>query len=122
MIDGGNIDASNMWFSDEAHFYLDSFLNKWNWRIWGSQNPHVCVPQSLYGNKSTVLAASSKSGIMGPIFLQDAVHSNLYAKILREFVAIQNDLELVANKYIVVHTRWCNPSRTPAVFILLEDE
>lgn len=72
--------------------------------------------------KNTLLAASFKSGIIGPIFLQDTVHSNLYAKILREFVAIQNDLELVANKYIVVHTKWCNPSRTPAVFILLEDE
>lgn len=72
--------------------------------------------------KITLLAALFKSGIIGPIFLQDTVHSNLYAKILREFVAIQNDLELVANKYIVVHTKWCNPSRTPAVFILLEDE
>lgn len=51
MIDGGNIDASNIWFSKEAHFYLDSFPNKWNWRIWGSQNPHVCVPQSLNGKK-----------------------------------------------------------------------
>lgn len=27
--------------SDEAHFYLDGFVNRQNGRVWGSENPQV---------------------------------------------------------------------------------
>ena len=33
---------SNIFFSDEAHFWLNGYVNSQNYRIWGSENPHVC--------------------------------------------------------------------------------
>ncbi|GBL90647.1 hypothetical protein AVEN_219315-1 [Araneus ventricosus] len=47
LVDEGDIDVGNKWFSDEAYFNLDGFVNKQNWRIWGTENPHVAVPSSL---------------------------------------------------------------------------
>ena len=30
-------------FSDEAHFDLGGYVNKQNWRIWGTENPHAYI-------------------------------------------------------------------------------
>ena len=32
--------AKKFFFSDEAHFDLDGYVNKQNYRIWGTQNPN----------------------------------------------------------------------------------
>ena len=41
-------------FSDEAHFWLNGFLNKQNMRYWPDSNSHVLHESSLYPEKNTV--------------------------------------------------------------------
>ncbi|GFU00364.1 hypothetical protein NPIL_589111 [Nephila pilipes] len=36
-----------VWFSDEAHFHLDRYVNKQNQRMWGSEHPHFEIDRSL---------------------------------------------------------------------------
>ncbi|GBO28265.1 hypothetical protein AVEN_178314-1 [Araneus ventricosus] len=54
LVNEGDIDVGNIWFSDEAYFNLDGFVNKQNWRFWGTENPHIAVLSSLYSPKVIV--------------------------------------------------------------------
>ncbi|GFT38848.1 uncharacterized protein TNCV_1585451 [Trichonephila clavipes] len=38
-------------FSDEAHFWLNGYVNKQNCRIWSEANPQVYVETPLYPEK-----------------------------------------------------------------------
>ncbi|GFW06983.1 uncharacterized protein TNCV_3691791 [Trichonephila clavipes] len=40
-------------FSDEAHFWLNGYVNKQNCRIWSEANPQVCVETPLHPEKLT---------------------------------------------------------------------
>jgi len=42
-------------FSDEAHFHLGGYVNKQNYRISGSENPHVVLEMLRLTNKKFVL-------------------------------------------------------------------
>ncbi|GFV19091.1 hypothetical protein TNCV_3223101 [Trichonephila clavipes] len=44
-------------FSDEAHFWLNSYVNKQNCRIWSEANPQVYVETPLHPEKLTVWCA-----------------------------------------------------------------
>ncbi|GFT15083.1 uncharacterized protein TNCV_4316581 [Trichonephila clavipes] len=44
-------------FSDEAHFWLNGYVNKQNCRIWSEANPQVYVETSLHPEKLTVWCA-----------------------------------------------------------------
>ncbi|GFX47106.1 hypothetical protein TNCV_2746831 [Trichonephila clavipes] len=41
-------------FSDEAHFWLNGYVNKQNCRIWSEANPQVYVEATLHPEKLTV--------------------------------------------------------------------
>ncbi|GBN16286.1 hypothetical protein AVEN_66613-1 [Araneus ventricosus] len=41
MIDNEGFHVVCIWFTDEAHFHLNGFLNKRNWRFGSSVNPHI---------------------------------------------------------------------------------
>ena len=41
-------------FSDEAHFWLNGFINKQNMCYWSDSNPHVLHESSLHPEKITV--------------------------------------------------------------------
>ncbi|GFX45270.1 hypothetical protein TNCV_2095551 [Trichonephila clavipes] len=41
-------------FSDEAHFWLNGYVNKQNCRIWSEANPQVYVETPLHPDKLTV--------------------------------------------------------------------
>ncbi|GFV69987.1 transposable element Tc3 transposase [Trichonephila clavipes] len=43
-------------FSDEAHFWLNGYVNKQNCRIWSEANPQVYVETPLHSEKLTVCA------------------------------------------------------------------
>ncbi|GFT79112.1 transposable element Tc3 transposase [Trichonephila clavipes] len=44
-------------FSDEAHFWLNGYVNKQNCRIWSEANPQVYVEPPLHPEKLTVWCA-----------------------------------------------------------------
>ncbi|GFX91561.1 uncharacterized protein TNCV_3681471 [Trichonephila clavipes] len=63
-------------FSDEAHFWLNGYVNKQNCRIWSEANPQVYVKTPLYPEKLTVWCALRAGGIIGPYFFKnDEGHS-----------------------------------------------
>ncbi|GFT53266.1 uncharacterized protein TNCV_4233601 [Trichonephila clavipes] len=63
-------------FSDEAHFWLNGYVNKQNCRIWSEANPQVYVETPLHPEKLTVWCALWAGGIIGPHFFgNDEVHN-----------------------------------------------
>ncbi|GFT19222.1 uncharacterized protein TNCV_303401 [Trichonephila clavipes] len=109
-----------IWFTDEAHFHLNGFVNKQNWRFWGSENPYWCEVKPLYSPKVTVWAAVCSRGIIGPFFIRETVTSERYVTILEQFVATQQVLE---NRPRI---EWfmqdgARPHRTEQVFRFLDE-
>ncbi|GBN73493.1 hypothetical protein AVEN_245442-1 [Araneus ventricosus] len=47
MIDNDQFDVNMLWCSDEAHFHLDGYVNRQNWLIWGTENPHFAIEKTL---------------------------------------------------------------------------
>ncbi|GFW91051.1 uncharacterized protein TNCV_1759251 [Trichonephila clavipes] len=58
-------------FGDEAHFWLNGYVNKQNWRIWSEANPQVYVETPLHPEKLTVWCALWAGGIIGPYFFKN---------------------------------------------------
>lgn len=81
--------ADTIWFSDEAHFYLNNAVNKQNCRFWGSEKPNFYLEKPLHGEKVTAWAAMSATGIIGPFFIEDheghvtTVNSERYIQLLK---------------------------------------
>ncbi|GFV38735.1 uncharacterized protein TNCV_4421031 [Trichonephila clavipes] len=58
-------------FSDEAHFWLNGYVNKQDCRIWSEANPQVYVETPLHPEKLTVWCALWAGGIIGPYFFKN---------------------------------------------------
>ncbi|GFT67112.1 hypothetical protein TNCV_1892281 [Trichonephila clavipes] len=52
------------WLCDEAHFWLNGYVNKQNGRIWSEANPQVNVETPLHPEKLTVGCALWAGGIL----------------------------------------------------------
>ncbi|GFX04141.1 hypothetical protein TNCV_3972901 [Trichonephila clavipes] len=50
--------------NDEAHFWLNGYVNKQNGRIWSEANPQVYVETPLHPEKLTVWCALWAGGIL----------------------------------------------------------
>ncbi|GFX48322.1 uncharacterized protein TNCV_4613211 [Trichonephila clavipes] len=78
-------------FSDEAHFWLNSYVNKQNCRIWSEANPQVYVETLLHPEKLTVCCALWAGGIIGPYFFKNdeghnvAVNGDRYRAMITNF-------------------------------------
>ncbi|GFW38069.1 transposable element Tc3 transposase [Trichonephila clavipes] len=57
--------------SDEAHFWLNGYVNKQNCRVWSEANPQVYVETPLHPEKLTVWCALWAGGIIGPYFFKN---------------------------------------------------
>ncbi|GFX93066.1 DUF4817 domain-containing protein [Trichonephila clavipes] len=64
-------------FSDEAHFWLNGYVNKPNCRLWSEANPQVCVETPLHPEKLTVWCALWAGGIIGPYFFKNGECHNV---------------------------------------------
>ncbi|GFX79257.1 putative DD41D transposase [Trichonephila clavipes] len=51
-------------FSDEAHSWLNGYVNKENCRFWSEANPHVYVETPLHPEKLTLWCALWAGGIL----------------------------------------------------------
>ncbi|GFY09171.1 transposable element Tc3 transposase [Trichonephila clavipes] len=58
-------------FSDEAHFWLNGYVNKQKCRIWSEANPQVYVETPLHPEKLTAWCALWAGGIIGPYFFKN---------------------------------------------------
>ncbi|GFU52901.1 transposase [Trichonephila clavipes] len=58
-------------FSDEAHVWLNGYVNKQNCRIWREANPQVYVETPLHPEKLTIWCALWAGGIIGPYFFKN---------------------------------------------------
>ncbi|GFW83090.1 uncharacterized protein TNCV_3236381 [Trichonephila clavipes] len=54
----------NLFQCDEAHFWLNGYVNKHNCRIWSEANPQVYVETPLHPEKLTVWCALWAGGIL----------------------------------------------------------
>ncbi|GFU33174.1 putative DD41D transposase [Trichonephila clavipes] len=66
----------NRWV-DEAHFWLNGYVNKQNCRIWSEANPQVYVETPLHPEKLTVWCALWAGGIIGPYFFKNDEGNNV---------------------------------------------
>ncbi|GFS68599.1 uncharacterized protein TNCV_4584991 [Trichonephila clavipes] len=64
-------------FSDEAHFWLNSYVNKQNCHIWSEAKPQVHVETPLHPEKLTVWCALWAGGIIGPYFFKNDEGHNI---------------------------------------------
>ncbi|GFW43622.1 sarcolemmal membrane-associated protein [Trichonephila clavipes] len=55
-------EISSLTKNDEAHFWLNGYINKQNCRIWSEANPQVYVKTPLHPEKLTVWAAALWAG------------------------------------------------------------
>ena len=81
--------VGQIWFSDEAHFYLNAQVNKKNAIFWGTEKPEFYIEKPLHSEKVTVWAALSAGGIIGPFFFEnengtvETVNQERYLNILK---------------------------------------
>lgn len=79
-------------FSDEAHFWLNGFVNKQNCRIWGESNPQQTQQLPMYPGKLTVWCGLWSGGIIGPFFFKNdagntvTVNGVRYRAMINDFV------------------------------------
>jgi hypothetical protein len=118
-VDKNEIESEFMFFSDEAHVHLDGTVNKQNWRIWGTENPHIGSQKPLHSKRITIWAAVSKQSVIGPIFIEENVNSHNYVELLEnKFIpAVQRLGNLNRSWFMQDGAR---PHRTPEIFDLLE--
>ncbi|GFU50944.1 hypothetical protein TNCV_4461401 [Trichonephila clavipes] len=67
-LEGRNLDSGTFSMKkrdcDEAHFWLNGYVNKQNCRIWSEANPQVYVETPLHPEKLTVWGALWSGGIL----------------------------------------------------------
>lgn len=61
--------SQSIWFSDEAHFHLNGYVNKQNMHVWANEHLHNIMKIPLCRQKCIVCSALSRSGTTGPILL-----------------------------------------------------
>jgi hypothetical protein len=66
------------WFSDEAHFHLDGYVNKKNVRFWASENLRLTVANPVHPERLILWYALSNIGIFGTMFISGTATSDIH--------------------------------------------
>ncbi|KAI5721907.1 hypothetical protein M8J76_000717 [Diaphorina citri] len=64
-------DNITLFTSDEAHFHLNGFVNRQNFRYWGAENPRELHEKPLHSPRVTVWCAVGKNTVIGPYFFEE---------------------------------------------------
>lgn len=81
----------SIWFSDEAHFYLNGNVNSRNYRHWATERPDEVIQRNLHVQKATAWVALSARGVIGPFWFCDengatvTVTADRYISVLGQF-------------------------------------
>ncbi|GFV60505.1 transposable element Tc3 transposase [Trichonephila clavipes] len=86
---------------DEAHFWLNGYVDKQNCRIWSEANPQVYVETPLHPEKLTVWCALWAGGIIGPYFFKNDEGHNVTVNGDRYIAMITNLFILELNNHVV---------------------
>lgn len=83
-------DQKTLVMSDEAHFHLDGYVNKQNFRYWSDTNPQELHERPLHSAKLTVWCGVTKKCVIGPYFFEEAgrtvtVNQERYLRMLDIF-------------------------------------
>ncbi|GFW51526.1 transposable element Tc3 transposase [Trichonephila clavipes] len=82
-------------FSDEAHFWLNGYVNNQNCLIWSEANPQVYVETPLHPEKLTVWCTLWAGGIIGPNFFKNdeghnvTVNGDRYRAMITNFFILE---------------------------------
>ncbi|GFW95496.1 uncharacterized protein TNCV_1721981 [Trichonephila clavipes] len=112
-------------FSDEAHFWLNGYVNKQNCRIWSEANPQVYVETPLHPEKLTVWCALWADGIIGPYFFKNdeshnvTVNGDRYRAMITNFFIPQLNNHDVQELWFQQDGATCHTAR--ATIDLLKD-
>ena len=57
--------------TDKAHFHLNGFVNKQNFRYWGVENPRIVNEKKLHPQRVTMWCAITCDRIIDPYFFEN---------------------------------------------------
>ena len=83
----GLLDPFQYIMGDEAWFHLSGHINSQNTRYWAVENPQLVHEQPLQNQKIGVRCAMSGMCIIGRIFFDRTVNTEVYMNIFEEFYA-----------------------------------
>ena len=78
-------ELDNWFWTDEAWFHLDGYVNSQNSRIWSTCNPHEVRQKQLHPRKIGVWCAVSRKRIFCTFF-ENTINSERYIAIVNKFV------------------------------------
>ncbi|GFW27273.1 transposable element Tc3 transposase [Trichonephila clavipes] len=110
---------------DEAHFWLNGYVNKQNCRIWSEANPQVYVETPLHPEKLTVWCALWAGGIIGPYFFENdeghnvTVNGDRYRAMITNFFIPELNNHDVQELWFQQDDATCHTAR--AIIDLLKD-
>ena len=64
-------------FSDEAHFWLNGYVNKQNYRFWIEDQPEEMQKLLMHPEKVTVWCGLWAGGSIGPYFFKVSANRNV---------------------------------------------
>ena len=91
--------------ADEAHFDVGGYVNKQNYRIWGTENPHSYIEKSTYPKRVTVWCEFLSQDIIGPFFFENeqgeavTVNGDRYWAMLNEFLFTKIEVEDIVSHW-----------------------
>ncbi|GFT01096.1 DUF4817 domain-containing protein [Trichonephila clavipes] len=112
-------------FSDEAHFWLNGYVNKQNCRIWSEANPQVYVKTPLHPEKLTVWCVLWDGGIISPYFFKNdeghnvTVNGDRYRAMITNFFIPELNTHDVQELWFQQDGPTCHTAR--AIIDLLKD-
>jgi hypothetical protein len=73
----GEIDINLAFFSAEAWFHMQGYINMQNNRYWSSQNPHLTCKVRLHPVKVGVWCAVNARKIVAPVFFNEIIAKDI---------------------------------------------
>jgi hypothetical protein len=88
--EGINVLLDNVFFSDEAWFHLNGYINS---RLWSTENPHAVMESPLHPVKIGVWCAISRKQIVELLFFDETINVERYQNLLTQFIALLEENE-----------------------------
>ena len=102
-------------------FFLDSFVNKQNWNIWGTENLQLAVPSSLHPSKSWFESPFPLESLLGPFLNIKRLVQQYIWTFSKNFSPFKMLWRMVGIACSLCKTVGAPPHRTAAEFDFLND-